>query len=251
MGSELDLVTDWSTLYNWERDPHRTRIARRISGELFPFEMPPLNSLDLLDQARRQPIARILHQRPGPRLDDKANAADRIRALPIEKAAEDPSLHLSLFDLKALTAPGAALHRFKREVFDPLESFWRERGVRWDAFLPVLFITGSASATNYHFDPDTTLPLHLFGRKRFHALKRPDYWCPREERQAVLARGGWPVKPAGITDDEVLVHENKPGEIVWIPVHTPHWVDAGSFSATLTFALKNCRFAETPLAVAR
>lgn len=249
MKSEIDGVDDWATLYNWERDPARHRIARRISGDLFPMDLPEVDPLKLLDQARKESIARILYQKPGPQIDDKALAADYIRSLPIEKAASEPHLHLSLFNLDPLCAPGGVLHRFKRDVFDPLESLWHEHGLRWKRFLPVLFITGAASATNYHIDPDTTLPLHLFGQKRFHSLKRPDHWCPQTIKDEVRSTGRWPIKPSGITSDETLVHENKPGEIIWIPVETPHWVDAGSFSATITFALKDLHLAEQRIAV--
>jgi hypothetical protein len=249
MGSSVDIVQDWATLYNWESDPGRRRIARRIGGELFPVQVPDVNPLDLLDQARRHPSARILHQKPGPQLDPKALAADVIRSLSIEKAAAEPHLHLSLFNLDSLSAPGGALHACKREVFDPIEALWHQRGLRWKRFLPVLFITGSASATNYHIDPDATFPLHLFGQKRFHSLKRPDYWCPQAIKDEVRSTGRWPIKPSGISPDEVLVHENQPGEIIWIPVETPHWVDAGSFSATITFALSNLHLAEQPIAV--
>lgn len=249
MTENIDVIHNWATLYNWEHDPSRCRIARRLSGELFPIELPPVNPLDLLDQARRQQIARILYQKHGPQIDDKAIAADYIRSLPIDKAAAEPHLHLSLFNLDPLCAPGGALHAFKRGVFDPIESLWQEHGLRWKRFLPVLFITGSASATNYHIDPDTTFPLHLFGRKRFHSLKRPDHWCPQPIKDEVRSTHRWPIKPACITDDETLVHENKPGDIVWIPVETPHWVDAGSFSATITLALTDLHLAEQPVVV--
>ena len=47
------------------------------------------------------------------------------------------------------------------------------------------------------------------------------------------------VRPEGIGDDDCVSHDNAPGDLVWIPVHTPHWVNAGSFSATITFAFKN------------
>jgi hypothetical protein len=236
MRNDLDVVSDWTTFHKRLKDPILSRIACRLRGELFPFSYSRVDPLLLLDQARQHPAARILNQRPAPRLDPGQVDAERIRALPVEEAARDPHLHISLFTLDKLRSPGGALDQFDREVFAPFERLWLEQGIRWEGcFKPVLFITGSESATNYHIDPMPTLPLNLFGKKRFHGLKRPDLWCPQPIKDHVLKTGEWPVKPAEIRDEDCLVHDNAEGDLVWIPVHTPHWVDAGSFSATITF----------------
>lgn len=239
MSSNLDVVSDWTTFHKRLRDPVLNRISCRLSGELFPFSYSPVDPLALLDQARNHPEARILNQKPGRSVNPQAIDAERIRALPVAAAAREPNLHISLFNLDQLRQPGGALEQFDREVFAPFEKLWLEQGIRWEGkFRPVMFITGSESATNYHIDPMPTLPLNLFGKKRFHGLKRPDYWCPQSVKDEILASGmkKWPVRPEAIEEADCLVHDNAPGDLVWIPVHTPHWVDAGTFSATITIA---------------
>src|SRR6185295_5177756 len=104
--------------------------------------------------------------------------AERVRSLPIEEAAALPNLHISLFELEPLFAPGRSLERLNQEVIKPMATRWHAEGIRCERFWPVLFITGRASATNYHIDPMPTLPLNLFGRKRFFGLKEPERWCP-------------------------------------------------------------------------
>jgi quercetin dioxygenase-like cupin family protein len=37
---------------------------------------------------------------------------------------------------------------------------------------------------------------------------------------------------------EQQARDNAPGDLVWIPRLTPHWVEARSLSATLTFAFR-------------
>ena len=88
-----------------------------------------------------------------------------------------------------------------------------------------------------------TLPLNLFGAKTFYGLKRPDYWCPESLKNENRKKFAWPVRPDGITSYECLMHEYRVGDLIWIPVETPHWVDAGSYSATITFTFPNMQLA--------
>jgi hypothetical protein len=44
----------------------------------------------------------------------------------------------------------------------------------------------------------------------------------------------------------VVSHDNAPGDAVWIPMQEPHWVDAGTFSATLTFVINDLRWCDEP-----
>jgi hypothetical protein len=184
--------------------------------------------------------------------------------MPLSEAAAEPFLHLSLFELDDLRRPGAVLHGLDAELLRPLEALWRERGVRrsqrdppqapllrrggvaWEGALwPILFIGGARSATNYHIDPTPNVTLHLFGAKRFHGLREPDRWCPEAVREAYLKEGRLATRPAGLCPEDALVHENAPGDLVWIPRLTPHWVDAGSLSATLTIAFREFRMVES------
>jgi hypothetical protein len=235
MEAPIDLVTDWASFHKRLQDPVLSRVSCRLGGELFPYHVPPIDPLALLDDARKHPQSRILSQKPGVKLDDTAVDAERVRRISIEEAAALPNLHISLFDLVPLFEKGRSLARLNDEVIKPMEALWHGEGIRSEKFWPVLFITGSASATNYHIDPMPTLPLNLFGRKQFFGLKDPERWCPPEMQKEILSSGKWPTKPGEITADDCVTHTNAPGDLVWIPVGTPHWVDAGSFSATLTF----------------
>jgi hypothetical protein len=123
-----------------------------------------------------------------------------------------------------------------------MEQLWRECGVRWEGdFWPILFIGGSRSATNYHFDPTPNALLHLFGAKRFHSVKTPERWRSQAEIDAYYREGIVPPRPADIPDEEILIHDNAAGDLIWVPLHTPHWVNAGSLSATITFAFRQFR----------
>jgi hypothetical protein len=246
MQSQLDIVNSWDSFRERWHDPRRSLLPCRLDGELAPARYQPVDPLLLLDQARRHPQARILSARPGRQLIVDADASERIRSLPIDAVAADPHLHISLFDIALLTEPGGALHEYDRDIFAPFTAGWRERGFVYDRVMPVLFITGSASATNYHFDPMPTLPWHLFGSKRFHGLKDPRRWCPMSVIDEVASSGQWPMRPDGIIPDDCLVHDNAIGDLLWIPMHVPHWVDAGTFSATLTFTFPGLRMHGEP-----
>jgi hypothetical protein len=206
-----------------------------------------VDPLELLSQARDHPRTRILRLAPADRLELKGDCSQEVRGMKIEEAAEEPYLHLSLFDLSDLRQPGRVLHRFSEEVIEPMERLWRESGVGWEgSFWPILFIGGSKSATNYHIDPTPNAIFHLFGAKRFHCLKEPDRWCPQSVKDAYLKEQVMPVRPAGVQEADCLVHDNNPGDLVWTPLLTPHWVNAGSLSATITFAVRQFRFGDGP-----
>jgi hypothetical protein len=239
--SELERVATWAQFHERLRSPIRSRVACRLGGELFPFSWSPVDGMALLVEARADANARILRQEPGETIDLGADLGETIRLMPPEDAAQEPYLHLSLFDLNGLRAPGGALHRLDVEVIRPMERLWRERGFAWEGeFWPILFLGGSRSATNYHIDPTPNVTFHLFGAKRFHSLKEPDRWCPRSVKDAYLETQTLAVRPSGITENDMLVHENAPGDLVFIPRLTPHWVNAGSFSGTITFAFRGC-----------
>lgn len=240
--SDLETIARWRAFRERLRDPARSRVACRLAGELCPFPVTPPDPRALLDAARSHPKARLLRQAPGRALDLSADAGSELRAMPLADAAREPLLHLSLFELEDLRREGGVLHALERALLGPLEALWQARGARWEgAFWPILFIGGAASATNYHIDPTPNITIHLFGTKRFHGLKEPDCWCPEPEREAYLKEGRLTTRPDGLSAGDTLVHDNAPGDLIWIPRLTPHWVDAGSLSATLTIAFREFR----------
>jgi hypothetical protein len=247
MPSKLDLITTWDAFRHRMLDPLRSRVACRLGGELLPSRWTLVDPMELLSQAREEPKARILRQAPADRLDLRGDCSQDVRAMSLQEAAEEPYLHLSLFDLSGLRQPGRVLHRFSEEVIQPLEQLWRESGVRWEgSFWPILFIGGSRSATNYHIDPTPNAIFHLFGAKRFYCLKQPDQWCPQSVKDAYLQEQAMAVRPEAIQEADCLVHDNSPGDVVWTPLLSPHWVNAGSLSATITFAFRDFRLLDGP-----
>lgn len=238
--TDLKTVTQWEPFLTRHSNPDAAEAACLLGGDLFPFTWNPPEPLELLAQALSDPQARILRATPGARFDPQADIAEAIRALPLEKAAEEPHLHVTLFNVNRLCEPGCALHRLREEVFIPFQTLWQANGVRWSGeFWPILFISGPAAVTNYHIDPTPNGVFHLFGKKRFHSLKRPSEWCSQEVRDAYLKEGQMAIRPDGITDEDCLIHDNAPGDLIWVPTLTPHWVDAGSLSATITFAFRD------------
>ncbi len=238
--TDLKRVTQWEPFRLRRSHPDEAETACLLGGDLFPFDWYPPEPLALLAQALADPQARILRATPGNQFDPQADVSETIRALPLEKAAEEPHLHVTLFNLTRLCEPGCVLHPLREEVFIPFQTLWQAHGVRWSGdFWPILFISGHAAATNYHIDPTPNGVFHLFGKKQFHSLKRPSVWCPQPVKDAYLKEGQMATRPSGITDEDCLVHHNKPGDLVWVPQLTPHWVNAGSLSATITFAFRD------------
>jgi hypothetical protein len=238
--SDLETVATWSAFRKRLRETARSRVACRLAGELCPFPVTPPEPLALLEAARSHPKARLLRQAPGDAFDPSADCGHELRAMPLEELAREPLLHLSLFELDDLRREGGVLHALDGELLRPLEALWQARGARWEgAFWPILFVGGARSATNYHIDPTPNITIHLFGAKRFHGLKEPDRWAPESVKVAYLQHGTLAARPEGLRSENTLVHDNAPGDLVWVPRLTPHWVDAGSLSATLTIAFRD------------
>ena len=141
MTAQISKISDWASFHKRLNDPVLNRVSCTLGGEVFPFGLPALNPLALLDQARKHPQARILRQSPGARVDESAKCHDHIRAISLEEAAAEPLLHLTIFVLSELCRPGCVLHQMKTDVFEPLQESWRTNGLKWDgACWPILFI---------------------------------------------------------------------------------------------------------------
>jgi hypothetical protein len=208
--------------------------AFRVGGEVFPFTVPDPDLRQVVEQARSHPEARIAKGERGDRLALSLARADLdYRALPLAQAIQAP-VHLSVFELGPLRAPGGALAEVIDTVYLPLTQLWRQHGLRWQKVYPILFLSGPGCATNYHWDPSSVLIVQLSGRKRFHSLRDPRRWCPEE----LLGRGHEAmVRPTGLSDEHVLAGELGPGQAVWSPCRAPHWLDAYDETAfTLSIA---------------
>lgn len=239
---QLVTIDTWDGFFNRMDDAQQRDVSCCFAGELFPFEMPALDPLQLLDEMRHHPEVRILRQPVGmDRVDLTADFSEHINGLTPKAASQEAELHMTLFRARDLARQGGVLKPFEDQVFGPIVNLWHERGLRWDGDLwPILFLGGSASATAYHIDPTPNLIYHLFGEKRYFSPKDPGRWCDNEFRKQKRDDTGTVViLPEALTDEHRLVHDNQPGTLVWAPLFSPHWVDASSFSGTMTFAFRN------------
>jgi len=199
-------------------------VAHRVNGEMFPFSFSPPDLCELVDQARHHPKVKVCTGQRGNDLQTSLEArdAERFKQLPIEEAVRSP-VHLTIYELGPLREEGGALADATGKVYWPLVEQWKEMGLRWKKVYPILFLSGPGCSTNYHWDPSSVLIVQLYGRKKFHSLKEPGKWCPK-----VVADKGHEamLKPDELSDDDILSCDLNPGEAVWSPCRSPHWVDA-------------------------
>ena len=48
------------------------------------------------------------------------------------------------------------------------------------------------------------------------------------------------VKPTGLSENDILIYELEPGDAIWSPCKSPHWLDAYDETAfTLSIAFTN------------
>jgi hypothetical protein len=193
----------------------------RMVGDCVPFalNMPPVEQV--VDEIRRDPDARIWRGAKGGTLD-KNDIAESFRKLPIEKAVT-ARFQMSHFKLTNFCGPGKLFHGFEERVMEPWRRALVAAGFTWTRCYPIVFISGLGCATNYHLDYSHVLAWQLHGTKRFSGLRDPDRWAPLETR---VSSGKGVTMPEGITEDDTLVYEMKPGDVLWNALLTPHWVEA-------------------------
>ena len=211
-----------------------TSVAYPVGGEVFPFEVPRPDLYQVVEQARQHPKTRILSGERGDSIALTFQPPTIEFSKPRLSEAVKTPIHLSLFELGPLREAGGALAEVIQGVYLPLTQLWRTHRVSWQKVYPILFLSGPNCSTNYHWDPSSVLIVQLHGRKRLHSLKEPSRWCPPE----VLAQQhAGMVKPADLSDKDILVYELEPGDAIWSPCRAPHWLDAYDETAfTLSIA---------------
>lgn len=192
-----------------------------MAGECVPFAfaMPPV--AQVIEEVRRDPEARIWRGAKGDALD-KTDISDAFRALPIPQAVHAP-VQMSHFKLSNFYGPGQLFHGFEAQVMEPWRQALAAAGFTWTRCYPILFLSGPHCATNYHLDGSHVVAWQREGVKRFVGLKDPHRWASQEER---LQYSKGVTRPEGITADDELAYEMKPGDVLWNALLTPHWVEA-------------------------
>jgi hypothetical protein len=187
----------------------------------FAFKMPPLDRV--IAELSADEEAKIGPGHAGRRLS-REDYRDEFRAMPLEKAIEQPftlaHYHISKFD-----APGRFLHGFGEQVMNRWKQAFTAAGFTFERCYPIIFISGRRCATNYHMDFSHVLAWQIYGTKHFCGLLDPDRWAPRELR--LNNKDGAIAKPEELTDADALCYTMRPGDVLWNVLLTPHWVNAG------------------------
>ena len=147
------------------------------------------------------------------------------RSVPLEKAMEMP-FKLAHFKLDYFFGRGQLLHGYPEGMMSPMQKFLGRAGYSWHRSYPIIFISGARTPGNYHADNSHVVACQLYGTKIFHSLKDPERWDPATDT-AQAAYKKQIKKPEGITEDDRLACEMKPGDALWVQILTPHWVDTG------------------------
>lgn len=185
----------------------------------FAFEMPPIEQV--IDEIRRDPDARILPGAKGDSLN-LTDISEDFRKVPIADTLH-MQFQMSHSKLQNFYGPGQLFHGFEEQVMDPWRHALAAAGFTWTRCYPIIFISGPGAATNYHMDRSHVIAWQRYGVKRFTGLKDPDRWAPFEER---MLPGGVMKRPLELTDEDALVYEMHPGDVLWNVLLTPHWVEA-------------------------
>lgn len=103
-----------------------------------------------------------------------------------------------------------------------------------------VFVSSPASVTPFHMDPEHNILLQIRGRKTFHLFSGPvGALVSEEQHEAFYAEDGHRNLPY---KDEFEKYKNPiamaPGDALYVPVKTPHWVEVGpevSISLSVTW----------------
>ena len=210
-------VSTWPELSKYWNGCHNFLMAGKCVP--FSFDMPPVEQV--IDEVRQDSDARIVPGTKGDRLI-LTDTAEAFCQIPIADTLH-MQFQMSHFKLANFYGPGQLFHGFEEQVMDPWRKTLADAGFTWSRCYPIIFISGPGAATNYHMDRSHVIAWQHHGVKRFIGLKDPDRWGPFEER---MLPGGKIKHPVAITDEDTLVYEMHPGDVLWNVLLTPHWVEA-------------------------
>lgn len=216
-------VSTWSEFCDVWDGVHNFMMAGECAP--FSFEMPPLARV--LEEMRRDDEVNIGSGSKGSALT-LDNIADKFRALPVEQALESP-FSMSHFHLSRFDTSGGFLHGFKEKVLLPWQQALAAAGFSWERCYPIIFMSGPCCATNYHMDFSHVAAWQVYGSKTFHGLKQPGRWAPWRTRMTYSPQSF--ARPQTLTEEDALVYEMTPGDMLWNALLTPHWVEASDTAA--------------------
>lgn len=236
------IANEWGTANRWVAPDGLDSFAAAYPGKPVGIQHllhgHPLFALDALaDLAARLPASHIEHSRGDLAIDQTPEGITQA-ALPVDEIVRTIADNGCWMVLKKVDEDPdyAALIDACLEEIDPVVRPRTGANMRREAFI---FLSSPNSITPYHMDPEHNILFQVVGIKTMRVFAADRFTIVPQEHEEAFHRGGGhrnmrfdPSFDAyGI--DFVLA----PGDAVYVPVKTPHWVRNGaapsiSFSVT-------------------
>lgn len=101
-----------------------------------------------------------------------------------------------------------------------------------------IFISSPGTLTPFHFDCEYNILFQIAGDKRFATYQPTPPWLPLDRHEAYYGVGANMLPWNDAYEAEANIHQLRPGDALFIPYASPHWVKAGaqpSISLSITW----------------
>ena len=101
-----------------------------------------------------------------------------------------------------------------------------------------IFISSPGTLTPFHFDCEYNILFQIAGDKHFATYQPTAPWLPLDRHEAYYGAGDNMLPWNDSYEAEANVHQMRPGDALFIPYASPHWVKAGaqpSISLSITW----------------
>lgn len=101
-----------------------------------------------------------------------------------------------------------------------------------------IFISSPGTLTPFHFDCEYNILFQIAGDKHFATYQPIPPWLPLDRHEAYYSAGNNMLPWNDAYEAEANIHQLRPGDALFIPYASPHWVKAGaepSISLSITW----------------
>lgn len=91
-----------------------------------------------------------------------------------------------------------------------------------------IFISSPGTLTPFHFDCEYNILFHIAGEKHFATYPPMAPWLPLDRHEAYYGAGDNMLPWNDAYEAEANIHPLRPGDALFIPYASPHWVKAGT-----------------------
>lgn len=91
-----------------------------------------------------------------------------------------------------------------------------------------VFISSPGTLTPFHFDCEYNILFQLAGDKCFATYPPNAPWLPRDRHEAYYGDGNNMLPWNDAYEADATLHQLRPGDAVYVPYASPHWIKAGS-----------------------